>query len=78
MIKKVIRALFDFDFTLFCAGACGLFLGMSVVFVAIQHFSTLPAVLMTSASFLFGALYGRKLIKTALAKYAEECRGEQG
>jgi drug/metabolite transporter (DMT)-like permease len=77
-MKQLMRALFDFDFTLFCAGACGLFLGMSVVFVAIQHFSTLPAALMTSVSFLFGALYGRKLIKTALTKYVEERRGEQG
>lgn len=71
-ILKILRAIAEFDFTLFCAGATGLFFGMSVVYLAIQEFNSALESSITAVVFLAGTLYQRKVIKAALNEKLEK------
>lgn len=68
-MKQLIRATFDFDFTLFCAGASGVFASFTLVHLVMADFYHAIVSSSCAAVLLVGALYGRKIIKSAI----DEC-----
>lgn len=74
-ILKILRAIAEFDFTLFCAGATGWFLGLGFMLLATQEFNLAIVSSVAAIACLIGTLYQRKVIKAVLNEKLEGYKG---
>lgn len=62
-IEKLEKAVFDFDFTLFCAGSAGAFFAFTLIHLVIMQFTSAGATTLVGASFFAAVLHARKRLK---------------